>query len=361
MNPILVKIFATALALSQVTTRPDAVKTAFDPVAGHGRGGADPARRLRAHAQGLRHRGHQPRRPDRHRDGRSAGAHRRDQGVAGIELRDLHTAYGSSARTRRSTASPVDLGEVIDFYNKAVADLPDHTQAQGPQAARRQRRARRQGERFAEVFEPDHRRLWVPLADIPRACAEGVHRGRGQALLPAQGHRRARRDPRLHRQPRQARPAAGRLDHHPAGGEEPAGRRRRDLRAQDPRDDRGVAARADADQGRDPRALSQLDLSRPRRLGHRDGGAQLFRQAGEGARRSRRARCSPAWPRGRTTTAPTAIPSARASASPTCWAACKEDGAIGAGELKQALARAAARSSPTSGRAATPASISSTS
>jgi hypothetical protein len=32
MNAILVKIFATALALSQVTTRPDAVKTHFDPV-----------------------------------------------------------------------------------------------------------------------------------------------------------------------------------------------------------------------------------------------------------------------------------------------------------------------------------------
>src|SRR5882672_6682462 len=32
MNVILVKIFATALAFSQVATRPDAVKTHFDPV-----------------------------------------------------------------------------------------------------------------------------------------------------------------------------------------------------------------------------------------------------------------------------------------------------------------------------------------
>ena len=32
MNVILVKMFATALALSQVTTKPDAVKTEFDPV-----------------------------------------------------------------------------------------------------------------------------------------------------------------------------------------------------------------------------------------------------------------------------------------------------------------------------------------
>ncbi len=38
---------------------------------------------------------------------------------------------------------------------------------------------------------------------------------------------------------------------------------------------------AHAEQGGDSRALSQLDLPRARLVGHRDGGAQLFRQAGE--------------------------------------------------------------------------------
>ena len=33
MEAILVKVFATALALSQVTTRPEAIKLQFDPVA----------------------------------------------------------------------------------------------------------------------------------------------------------------------------------------------------------------------------------------------------------------------------------------------------------------------------------------
>lgn len=31
MNAILIKLFATALTLSQVTTRPEAVRTQFDP------------------------------------------------------------------------------------------------------------------------------------------------------------------------------------------------------------------------------------------------------------------------------------------------------------------------------------------
>ena len=46
------------------------------------------------------------------------------------------------------------------------------------------------------------------------------------------------------------------------------------------------------DEARDPRALPQHHLSRPRLLGRRDGGAELFRQDGEGphARRGRAAR-----------------------------------------------------------------------
>ncbi len=47
MNIILIKLFATALTLSQVTTRPDAVKTQFDPVTDKAQVVQIPARRLR--------------------------------------------------------------------------------------------------------------------------------------------------------------------------------------------------------------------------------------------------------------------------------------------------------------------------
>ncbi len=105
-----------------------------------------------------------------------------------------------------------------------------------------------------------------------------------------------------------------------------------------------VASRLErsADQGRDPRALSQLDLSRPRLPG-----ASRWRRAAisasrprpdPGRRRAARRRC----PRGRTTTIPTAIPSARRSASPTCSSRMQEDGAIGADEMKRGAQRQAA-------------------
>ena len=61
----------------------------------------------------------------------------------------------------------VDLGDVIDFYNKAVADLPDHTKLKGMRLPGASVVLDRKGERFAEVFEENQRRVWVLLADIP--------------------------------------------------------------------------------------------------------------------------------------------------------------------------------------------------
>ena len=61
----------------------------------------------------------------------------------------------------------VDLGEVIDFYNKSVAQLPDHNKLKGLKLPGASVVLDRKGERFAEVFEENQRRVWVVLADIP--------------------------------------------------------------------------------------------------------------------------------------------------------------------------------------------------
>src|SRR3979411_2201350 len=71
-------------------------------------------------------------------------------------------------RKNEKVAVPaVDLGEVIDHYNKAVADLPDHNKLKGLKLPGASVVLDRKGERFAEVFEENQRRQWVPLADIP--------------------------------------------------------------------------------------------------------------------------------------------------------------------------------------------------
>ena len=56
---------------------------------------------------------------------------------------------------------------MIDFYNKAAADLPDHTKLRGLQLPGASVVLDGKGARFADVFEENQRRLWVSLADIP--------------------------------------------------------------------------------------------------------------------------------------------------------------------------------------------------
>src|SRR6266850_1272538 len=70
-------------------------------------------------------------------------------------------------KTESVPNSPVDVGEVIEFYNRTLADLPDHTRLKGMRLPGMSEVLDLKGERFAEVYEPDQRRVWVDLADIP--------------------------------------------------------------------------------------------------------------------------------------------------------------------------------------------------
>ena len=69
----------------------------------------------------------------------------------------------------------------------------------------------------------------ISNADPVKLFRESLHRRRGPAVLAAPRRRRPE-PPRLPMKARMMpRSAAGRLDHHPAGGQEPPGRRRRKL------------------------------------------------------------------------------------------------------------------------------------
>jgi penicillin-binding protein 1A len=167
METILVKIFATALALSQVTTTPDTVKTQFDRV----RDQEQVAQLLHA---GCTHMRKAFDIEDINLEELIAIAMDDPQAVAGenkafhgINFADLQMAYREFCKNERVVQLTVDLGDVIDLYNKATADLPDHTKLKGLKLPGASVVLDRKGERFAEVFEENQRRVWVPLADIP--------------------------------------------------------------------------------------------------------------------------------------------------------------------------------------------------
>jgi penicillin-binding protein 1A len=167
METLLVKIFALALAISQVTTAPEAVATRFDRVTDE----AAVAQLLRA---GCAHMRKAFDIEDINLDELIATAMEDPQAIAGeskafrgINFADLQTAYRQFCKNETVATPAVDLAEVIDFYNKALTDLPDHNKLKGIKLPGASVVLDRKGERFAEVFEENQRRVWVVLADIP--------------------------------------------------------------------------------------------------------------------------------------------------------------------------------------------------
>jgi 1A family penicillin-binding protein len=167
METILIKIFATALALTQVMTRPDAVKTHFDPA-------QDQAAVVQLLRDGCTHMRKAFRIENIDLDGLIATAmtdRRMSIGdvkaFRGIKFDDLYIAYRQFCEDEEIANSPIDISAVIAFYNKATAGLPDHTKLKGKRPAGMTIVLDGKGENYAELYEPDSRRIWVPLADIP--------------------------------------------------------------------------------------------------------------------------------------------------------------------------------------------------
>src|SRR5215813_12097536 len=167
MDTLLIKIFATALAFSQVATTPDRVKTEFDPIQDR----QQVVSVLRAGCAQMRKAFDIE---DLNVDDLIATAMDDPDAVAGghaafrgINIKDLHVAYRQFCKNETVANSPVDVGEVIEFYNRTLSDLPDHKRLKGMRLPGTSEVLDIKGERFAEVSEPDQRRIWVDLADIP--------------------------------------------------------------------------------------------------------------------------------------------------------------------------------------------------
>src|ERR1700735_259863 len=167
MDMILVKIFATALALSEVTTAPQAVKTHFDPV-------QDRAEVVQILRDGCAHMRQAFAIESTNLDDLIATALNDPKAVAGdikafhgINFADLNTAYHQFCKNENVANPVVDLGQVIEFFNNAAADLPDHTRLKGRKLPSLSVVLDGKGKHFADVFEPGNRRIWLRLEDVP--------------------------------------------------------------------------------------------------------------------------------------------------------------------------------------------------
>ena len=170
METLLVKIFATALALSEVLTQPHAVKTKFDPV-------ADQAQVVQILRNGCAHMRNAFDIESINLDELISTALQDPKAVGanaevfhGINFADLNTAYHQFCKDESIDKPVVDLGQVIDYFNQAAADLPDQSQL----VALKDKKLPSmsvvldgQGKQYADVYQPGNRRIWIPLSDIP--------------------------------------------------------------------------------------------------------------------------------------------------------------------------------------------------
>ena len=167
MDGILIKIFATALALSQVATRPDDVKMQFDPV----RDQAEVVQLLQGGCTHIRKAFDVEDIPlddlisTAMNDPQAAGAE--IKAFHGLKFDDLIAAYREFCQNQKVEHSPVDIGEVIAFYDKTVADLPDPSQLKDIKRLGLSVVLDGKGGRFAELAKSSQRRIWVSLDDIP--------------------------------------------------------------------------------------------------------------------------------------------------------------------------------------------------
>ena len=169
MNAILIKLFATALTLSQVTTRPDAVRTQFDPF-------TDQAEVVRLLRDGCAHMRKAFDIEDINLDELITTAMEDPTSVAGpgapkilhgLNLDELNTSYKQFCKGENPAISPFNAREVIEFYDNATKDLPTAEALRDKVLPGMTRILDGSGKPFAETFEANGRRLVVPITAVP--------------------------------------------------------------------------------------------------------------------------------------------------------------------------------------------------
>jgi penicillin-binding protein 1A len=167
MDSVLVKIFAVAMTFSQVATAPD-IKRHFDPIGDQ----QQVVTLLRAGCEQVRRAFNVE---DLDIDGLIATAMDDPAAISGgpavllrgIDIAKLHAAYRQFCKNETVADPPVAISDVTAFYNRTMLDLPDHARLKDLKLPGASVVLDRNGRSFAEVYERDQRRVWVPLAEIP--------------------------------------------------------------------------------------------------------------------------------------------------------------------------------------------------
>jgi membrane carboxypeptidase/penicillin-binding protein len=167
MSTLLIKLFATALTFSQIATRPEAIRTSFDPT-------ADKVEVTQILRDGCSHLRKAFDVEDINVDELISTAMEDPKAVAGdttvlkgLDFKDLELAYRQFCKGASVERQVVDLGEVVRAFNEAMVDLPDVQKLRSFRLPGASTVLDGVGRGFTEVFQPDGRRIWVRLNEVP--------------------------------------------------------------------------------------------------------------------------------------------------------------------------------------------------
>src|SRR5262249_2111888 len=77
------------------------------------------------------------------------------------------SAYRQFCKNETVAQSPIDIGDVIDHFNKAAADLPDHTGLKNLRLPGSSVILDEAGGQLAELRQAVRRPAWIPVSEIP--------------------------------------------------------------------------------------------------------------------------------------------------------------------------------------------------
>lgn len=84
-----------------------------------------------------------------------------------IDIPQTYAAYRQFCNGEKVENSPIHLSEVIAYYNKTLAGLPDHRQLKGRKLPGSTLVLDRNGKRFSEIYTDNNRRKWISINDMP--------------------------------------------------------------------------------------------------------------------------------------------------------------------------------------------------
>ncbi len=84
-----------------------------------------------------------------------------------IDVGAMLAAYRQFCKGEKDTSGKLNMSEVVDYYNKAMENLPDPSKLKGLKLLESTLVLDRAGERFTEVYADNNRRKWVSIKDIP--------------------------------------------------------------------------------------------------------------------------------------------------------------------------------------------------